>query len=376
MITRKTNFKTRSQWLKQRLVCAVASIFVLCCLSQISMASELYDFFRGVRQVGMGGASIAVVNDETALLSNPAALGKLRSSIITILDPEISVGSGLDTLGTTNTSVMTDPQLLLTTLNTPANRGKHIHMKASVFPSMVFTNFGIGLYGTQQVNADVDTAATNFRLDYTNDYALVMGYNFRLLDGRLKIGVSGRAINRVEIHKDIDPNTTGLQFSQLISEGQGVAADGGLILTGPWTWLPALSAVVRDIGDTTFNLNNGFLYRPATQPQTVNQSVDAGFSLSPILGKGVRMQLTGEYRGVTTASDELDSMKRIHAGVEFNFYDSIFLRGGMNQRYWTAGIEVSMLNFQVQAASYGEEIGTSTTNREDRRYVGKLAFRF
>ena len=45
-------------------------------------AQEIRENYNGVRSLGMGGASIAVVNDETALLLNPAALGKLS-------DPEI-----------------------------------------------------------------------------------------------------------------------------------------------------------------------------------------------------------------------------------------------------------------------------------------------
>lgn len=48
----------------------------------------------------------------------------------------------------------------------------------------------------------------------------------------------------------------------------------------------------------------------------------------------------------------------------------------MNQRYWTAGLEMALKNYQIQLATYGEEIGTATTHREDRRYVAKFAFRF
>ena len=52
-------------------------------------ARELHEFYNGVRCLGMGGACAAVVNDETALLVNPAALGKLRDYYGTILDPEV-----------------------------------------------------------------------------------------------------------------------------------------------------------------------------------------------------------------------------------------------------------------------------------------------
>jgi hypothetical protein len=56
--------------------------------------------------------------------------------------------------------------------------------------------------------------------------------------------------------------------------------------------------------------------------------------------------------------------------------DFFFLRAGMNQRYWTGGFEISTQRFQIQGATYGEEIGTVTVPREDRRYIGKFAIRF
>ena len=46
--------------------------------AQVSWARERRSFYEGVRGRGMGGAQIATVNDETALLVNPAGLGKLR----------------------------------------------------------------------------------------------------------------------------------------------------------------------------------------------------------------------------------------------------------------------------------------------------------
>jgi len=108
--------------------------------------------------------------------------------------------------------------------------------------------------------------------------------------------------------------------------------------------------------------------------------VDVGIALFPISSKRTRVSWTAEYRDVLTASEEFDVYRRIHTGIELNIADALFLRAGMNQRYWTAGLEFAMANYQLQAATYGEEIGTATattiTPREDRRYTLKFAFRF
>ena len=75
-------------------------------------------------------------------------------------------------------------------------------------------------------------------------------------------------------------------------------------------------------------------------------------------------------------SEEEDSMKRIHTGAELNLSDVFFVRAGMHQRYYTAGLEFATAFYQLQAATYGEEIGTVSEPREDRRYVLKFALRF
>lgn len=58
------------------------------------LAQERIDFYRGIRYLGMGGSSVAVANDETALIVNPAALGRLRDFYGTIFDPEAEAGKG------------------------------------------------------------------------------------------------------------------------------------------------------------------------------------------------------------------------------------------------------------------------------------------
>ena len=56
--------------------------------------AELYpSLYRGARSHAMGDTDIAVVNDETALLVNPAALGKLRNIYGTLIDPEVEMGT-------------------------------------------------------------------------------------------------------------------------------------------------------------------------------------------------------------------------------------------------------------------------------------------
>ncbi len=341
-----------------------------------TFAGERYEFYNGARQMAMGGASIAVVNDETALISNPAGMGKLRQSYVTIVDPEIHLNQNITRFATASniTGTLAVQDLLDTLKHHP---GWAYHLQANLFPSLIVPNFGFGLLANWTYNAEVDPTVTSFSLHYRNDYAAIVGYNFRLFDGILKIGFNAKYINRAEVDAVLPASSTNLTLNSLAAEGNGIASDAGIIFTLPFTYLPTLAAVVHDIGHTKFDAGGGIFYDTPSRPQLVKQTYDAAFSISPILANRTRMQITGEYSDIGNVLEEKDIIRRIHAGLEFNFSDMIFLRGGYNQSYWTAGFEFAMDSFQFQATSYGEEIGTDNVNkREDRRYVMKFSVRF
>ena len=255
------------------------------------------------------------------------------------------------------------------------NPTKYLYNRAQVFPSLVVPNFGVGFYGKYELSANI-TDSTNYNVDYVNDIAFVVGYNFRLFDGKVKIGFNTRITNRTEYHATVPTTTTGLDLSTNGKEGIGVGSDVGLILTGPWKYLPTLAAVMRDAGHTKYDFQEGMFNSTNDTPDEVRQTLDVGIGLFPIVGKGVRSSWAIEVRDVLNLSDYEDQTKLYHFGFEFNFYDGFFLRGGLNQSYWTTGLEFAVSNYQLQLATYGEEVGRGDTKLEDRRYVAKFAYRF
>jgi hypothetical protein len=354
-------------------------ILILMVTPGFAKATEHFEFYRGVREMGMGGASIAVVNDQTALLLNPAGLGRLREAYVTLADPTLEINGKDDALssGLAKLPSMTDPQKALNATN--GSPGDHLHMMGEIFPSIVVPNFGIGFLGRVSEDAQVHTDGTKkFELDYTNDYAIVTGFNFRLFDGLLKLGANARLIDRSEIARnDLDPTATNLTSSALLNEGVGLASDIGLIITAPIVWLPNLAAVVRDVGGTAYTLRKGISHtNTPDSPNHTPQTIDAAVSVSPIFNRSWRGQFTFEMRDVTNAYDDQVSSRRLHGGFELNFEDALFFRGGYNEGYWTAGLEVAIFDYQIQVASYGEEIGSVGALQEDRRYMASFAIRF
>ncbi len=339
--------------------------------------SERNDFYNGVRSLGMGGAYTAVVNDETALLTNPAGLSRLRDKILTVVDPELS--------GNTNiTEFLPANRLLDAGIQSPSDLlkmlkehpGKHWFAKAQFFPSFAAPNVGFGLHAKWKYDAEVNSESTNFRLDYTQDYAAVLGFSLKFFGGILKVGGSARYVNRTEIHKDFDPNDPVIDMNQNASEGTGLGVNTGIVLTAPVQWLPTLAVAVKDVGTTSYTLTSGMFLHTQTRPADSPQSIDVGIALNPLLSNTTRMLITADYHDVLDAYQDDDLAKRIHAGLEINFDDVFFFRAGYHQRYWTAGFELAGPMIQFQAATYGEELGTSSAPKEDRRWVAKFSLRF
>jgi hypothetical protein len=375
----------------------VAGFSLLLYFAPEAGAQERFDFYDGVREEAMGGTAVATVNDETSLALNPAALGRLRNYFVTVFDPEIEVSQTTQEVVGTGISDFMSPQDVLKDCNATPN--KILYERAQLFPSFVVTNFGMGFFGRYDTDAYVDSTTNKFYYQYRNDSAAVLGFNFRLFDGIITLGANARAINRVEVNRnDIPTTTTNMTFDTVIngttvaSEGFGVGSDVGLLITAPIEFLPTLGAVYRDVGETSYTINSGTFLSTTNRPQRTPATLDGGLSIQPILSRSTRMLISVEMRDImnvvepSTEYIQSSSLlyRRLHAGLELNFGDLFFVRGGWNQGYWTAGIEINMLNTQLQLASYGEEVGqvpligsgNTYSTKEDRRYVGKFAYRF
>jgi hypothetical protein len=198
-----------------------------------------------------------------------------------------------------------------------------------------------------------------------------VGYNFKFWDGRFKLGFSGRYIERTEGSLDTTPPVSGAELNSFKKSSAGIGLDFGLIMTAPWKSLPTLAIVLRDYSDTSFNIGGDV----GTQAATVPQTMDLALALFPIGDNRIRYTYTYELRDALSTSDP-DVLRRSHLGFEANIGDLLFLRLGYHQNFWSAGLEFATQYLQFQLASYGEDLGVAGAAIEDRRYVGKVGFRF
>ena len=197
-----------------------------------------------------------------------------------------------------------------------------------------------------------------------------MAYNFRFWDGRIKFGFTGKMVSRIELNETALDSTGALDNATLASAGKlkqglGIGADLGLMLTAPWSNLPTLGVVLRDVGNTSYDKSYFSRLSTTEKPASTPQDADVGVSFQVIHKPNIRSIWSLEYKGVLTAKDEEDKQKLYHAGMEVNLGDVFFIRFGYNQRYLTGGFELASERFQFQIASYGEEVGTSSSTKEE-----------
>ena len=212
---------------------------------------------------------------------------------------------------------------------------------------------------------------------FVEDWAPTLGYSLEMLGGMFKLGVAGRYVSRKVFHGELPGSETDLTIESLARTGTGIGLDAGVLLTAPVQFLTTLAFVARDISTTTYSMGGGFFGssdhgRPDPSPEVW----DVGFSLNPIHSNHTRSVLALEYRGINERLQEGEThLRRLHAGWEYNVHDQLFFRVGSNQKYWTAGLELATTLYQLQLATYGEDMGTFPHSREDRRYVVKFALR-
>ncbi|MCC6137286.1 MAG: hypothetical protein IT287_01535 [Bdellovibrionaceae bacterium] len=342
-------------------------------MSLIFCATSAADFYQGIRQMGMGGAAVAVVNDETALLLNPIGLGRLREPYVTIIDPEIT--TNMDSVSVVQGLAFDSVEIDKVYDELGGRLDTDYFARAQFFPSFATRNYGIGFLGKYDVLAKRRSVDQFLELQYTSDWAAVAGYNHSFFGGQVKVGISGRYIDRVEFAGAIDPTTQGLELKNLAVNGTALAADIGLSLTSPTDWLPTISVLMKDVGDTSFTMGKGMRdsYLGLGDPSKIPMTVDVAAALFPIWSNSSRGTITVEYDDVL---GDGDTEKRLHAGLEINLADRFFFRGGWNKGYFTSGFEFATSSFQLQLAYYGEEIGTDDNPVQDDRLAIKTVFRF
>lgn len=344
-------------------------------VSHQTFAREWVESYINARSQAMGGVQVALTSDDTSLYRNPANLGSLRGFSPTLFDPEIEISKNF--FGQVNSAAALktfDVEKVNDILSSDLDN--YYHAKFQLTPTFSVRHFSLGILYRNEMSA-IKSNLTTMDTQAYEDLGLVLGLNYNFWSGRIKLGASLKAINRIEVNDPALDTTGSLSLGTIASEGTALTGDVGLILQAPVVYLPTLAIVARDIGDTKYDSSSGLrLDTGSRRPQVVKESYDAGISIMPIHSSTFRSVWSIEYRDIQDSREEDFSQKRMHAGFELNWADLFFVRAGYNQGYYTAGLELAGERVSWQLTTYSEEVGTKDSKKEDRRYSTKIAVRF
>lgn len=325
------------------------------------------------RSLSMGNVGIASAEDPTtAAFYNPAALARAKKASLELFNPQFDLGTGVFS---TSAAITDWGKHLTYDASKPlvnAKPGKISSMGFSIFPNITSQNFSFGILGRTHRSSYYDSATSTYHAYSRQLVVPSLGLSMAVLGGRVRIGAAVRAI---QINEMSGKDTGNIATTTLATqEGLGIGLDGGLLITMPWAWLPTIGAVARNIGDTAFP-NRGLLKLGGKGTVTVHDKIkmiyDGGFSLSPRFGQRSVMVLAVDYRDVLNKTG-VNDMRHINAGFEIGMSKKLFLRGGISQGYWTAGLGLASKEGAFDFGTYADELhATGFQVVEDR----KISFR-
>ena len=336
------------------------------------------EFVTSARALAMGNAYINRVDDAWSAFYNPAGLGTVRKPQFHLANVHfeasnkllniISQGPATDIPG--NYADTFDAEELRSVL--AKDQGKLTHSRMQAFPNFTVRGMTIGYLFSQRNRAIInDDVANNLEIAERRDHGPVFALNASLFGGVFKIGASGTYLNRRDLYKSIAPTgSTKIEDSDYKS-GRSLQLTAGARLTLPLVLIPTFSAVLRNATANDFEGS-----KSGGLPDEIEQTVDFGFSITPQIGKKIRLHMEANLKDAMDAYDT-DYKRRLAAGVEIDFNRRIFLRGGWGDGFGSGGIGVRSRTFIFDLTTYAVDRSLEGfREEEDRRWALSLSSGF
>lgn len=372
-------------------------ILVINVQAEEALYNGIYRGYEGTRALGMGGAFVALANDNTAVMYNPAALVKVKEGE---LDLVLKAGADNDFVNflkeldqtrgdKTNTS---DAQNLSNYLS--GKYGTHYSLRAPSLGALYARpGWGIALI---PLDLSIDMGLHRLvgpavNLIAYNDATIAVGLSWMVHEGRfgkISFGVTPKAIYRFNINKVVsiaDIQQDSVIRAQDGKEGLTIDADIGMLWQFPekqdgfWSYLnPSFAAVVRNVGDYGYISKVDLLGKDSGTPDKLIRRIDLGSSFKLPSWWVFTSTLCFDMRDMLHPNWTLQ--KGFHMGAEFAWEMFSWWRGawrvGQGQGYWSAGFTAELGIFKLDLASFGEEVGTQSEKLENRRYQISTSFDF
>jgi hypothetical protein len=360
---------------------------------------------RSAKNMALGGAFTAIPTAEMSFFGNPAAFAAKRGSLtIASADAWAYVKPSNETqtaLINILSSANPNPLSILGVVM-PTNGG--IGAGASAGLGWAGGGLGLGLfavtdefaagsslpeavlYSDTQLNAVIGLGVPIINVD---GFRLVVGGDLRPFY-RLRTETSlATVIRQATDPNDTDPDKVDKAVQSIpVSSGFGLALDiGATLQLGSITigissrdLSPSFPMWNGTLGDLITSLDEtGSLPQPAEESiASFLPNISAGLAWQPRLLPGViDPSLYIEIKDpIGVIKEDKSALNLLHAGAELRLLSFIYLRGGINRGWLSAGAGVKLFFIDVNAAVFTEELGVLPGDKPRSGVAVQAAIRF
>jgi hypothetical protein len=372
--------------------------------AQEGVQTAIHHHWQSTRALGMGNAFIATADDYAALFYNPAGLARRTNGHLNMsmeFGGSLNIQKFYGDLDSVSKATYANDGEKNTAYIELLNKyyGKNLGFRVKAFEGIwVRPGWGIGIVPIDftmdlQVH-NQGTPALDIRT-YA-DTTIAYGYGADasgILPGRFSWGLTTKFVNRVYANRELNTLSLIADSSTVrkedAREGYTVDADVGILYSPPIPEeglfslfklaKPTFGAVVRNVADYGFKSSLKLVNKEKTDaPEKLHRVFDLGakFEYPDLWIFGGR----GEVNFRDIGHPNFTTRRSFHLGFEFDWTVASWWKGayrvGVNQGYPTFGLSALFLVFNLDFVTYGEEVGTFSTPKENRVYMAKLNLDF
>ncbi len=378
---------------------ALSSLFAA---SAYAATGDVKDFTihqHGVspRALGMGDAFVAAVDDYSAIFYNPAALARLEQPVMNLELLHAGVDTKLPKFVEDIGKVSESNDVAQMTDLLEKNYGNHFSARLGLLNAywarpkwavaFIPIDLSLEMRVAQTVGPQLQLVA---RQDTTLAYA--RAWDVATSSGKLSLGATAKSVYRGYFNKSIMAVELAFDSNLLkpedAAEGLTFDADLGALYTpdvptsGFFSFLkymkPTFGATVRNVVDYGFTTNLHLLDKNSKEADRMQRRFDIG-SMFELPDWWIwRTRFAADIRDI--GHENWTFGKGTHLGAEFLWKVKSWFQGGwrvgINQGYFTAGFNGDFAAFRLDLVTYAQEVGTSSSPKAARIYMGKMSLDF